>query len=61
MNEHVRTIRMLASNGYLWNSQGERFTHARFGRRTASVRQLVTQSGHRCPDVEESRAEGRSI
>jgi succinate dehydrogenase/fumarate reductase flavoprotein subunit len=28
VTEHVRSIRMLASNGYLWNSQGERFTKA---------------------------------
>jgi hypothetical protein len=28
MRRHVRSIRMLASNVYLWNSQGERFTKA---------------------------------
>ncbi len=28
MNAHVGRIRMLASSGYLWNSQGERFTKA---------------------------------
>jgi hypothetical protein len=61
MRSHVGSIRMLASNDYLWNSQGERFTKAMLEGRLRLYENWWPEAVASVQTQRESRAEGRGI